>query len=576
MHYGLVAEALLLASSASTELWARTKDAYIAKQSRERPLIRVIDGILKADLSDLVQTSDLHHWQETLVLISTYSKPSDFTGLCELLGSRLENELGDRANATLCYLCSVNVNKAVKYWIDSLEASNAKLGRTDTLALHRVVERVSVLLTVAPDTTLPEGVANLFAEYAALLASQGEVEVANKYATSDGMASAVLRDRLYHSSVALQQVVQPPAFPFEVAPVGVSTNATTLSQQQQQQQQPSTSTHQPTDPFAQQQPALVSTPTAHQQPQASPWGGSQTPVDPNALPPNWTALVDPGSGRTYYANTITKETTWEKPTATPTTTTTTPGLTHQQQQPTATAATPYGQAYGGATPAPATTPGGAYSQPKPQQQQQPALTSSVSGTKPMSYYEKDGFTSSHGNPTLINKYGNMPGGVIQEPIMPGGGHSLGVVGGATPSIFQPNAAAPASSAQPLAMHAPSPVPAPAPAPAPKPTEIPPELKPLITSLEAVVQHLQNSPTLTAGDKRQLGEVTKAITALGQKLAGGEVPVDVPPKIGELLGALQARDFGAASAIQQDFASTIWDQHKEWVKGLKILIMLSKK
>lgn len=37
--------------------------------------------------------------------------------------------------------------------------------------------------------------------------------------------------------------------------------------------------------------------------------------DPGGLPENWTEATDPGSGRVYYYNTATNETSWEKPTA---------------------------------------------------------------------------------------------------------------------------------------------------------------------------------------------------------------------------------------------------------------------
>jgi hypothetical protein len=47
LAYDLVAEALLLASSAGADLWSKTKDAYVAKHAAQRPLLRIIDSILK-------------------------------------------------------------------------------------------------------------------------------------------------------------------------------------------------------------------------------------------------------------------------------------------------------------------------------------------------------------------------------------------------------------------------------------------------------------------------------------------------------------------------------------------------
>ena len=42
--------------------------------------------------------------------------------------------------------------------------------------------------------------------------------------------------------------------------------------------------------------------------------GQQQPSPQNQpLPPNWIVRVDPKTGRTYYANTVTKTTQWELP-----------------------------------------------------------------------------------------------------------------------------------------------------------------------------------------------------------------------------------------------------------------------
>ena len=44
---------------------------------------------------------------------------------------------------------------------------------------------------------------------------------------------------------------------------------------------------------------------------------SESVQDMDQLPPNWIALADPNSGDTYWANEVTGESTWEKPTMTP-------------------------------------------------------------------------------------------------------------------------------------------------------------------------------------------------------------------------------------------------------------------
>ena len=77
-----------------------------------------------------------------MAILSTYAKSEEFPPLCENLGSRLETEIGDILSATLCYMCAANVTKTVESWIHDLNQSNERFGRTDSKALHALVEKV--------------------------------------------------------------------------------------------------------------------------------------------------------------------------------------------------------------------------------------------------------------------------------------------------------------------------------------------------------------------------------------------------------------------------------------------------
>ncbi|CAM9169034.1 unnamed protein product [Ectocarpus sp. 6 AP-2014] len=221
MSTGNMADAMLLASCGGADLWAKTQAQYFARESHQRPFLKVVNAIIKSELGVLVEASDLGQWQETLAILSTYAKQEEFPTLCEALASRLETEAGDRKSANLCYMCAVKVPKTVEMWAEELKSANAAInGGTDTKALQEFVEKVSVF-TQEPNDPPGEEVSAIFAEYAGILASEGETETAFKYIKGQGQNGAVLQDRLYHSAPHAAGTPAPP-FPFERARVGVS------------------------------------------------------------------------------------------------------------------------------------------------------------------------------------------------------------------------------------------------------------------------------------------------------------------------------------------------------------------
>jgi hypothetical protein len=105
---------------------------------------------MKQQLMELVLQSNLMEWRQTLAVLSTYGKSEEFAAISSALAGRLENELGDRDSATLCYMCASDVHRTVGYWTEEVKAANAALGYVDTIALQEYVEKVVIFTTANP------------------------------------------------------------------------------------------------------------------------------------------------------------------------------------------------------------------------------------------------------------------------------------------------------------------------------------------------------------------------------------------------------------------------------------------
>jgi protein transport protein SEC31 len=120
---GNLADALLLASCAGPEVWAKTQQRYYESEAPKRPFLSLVFAVTRNQLDDLVGSSDATEWQETLALISTYAQAEEFPTLCAVLGDKLSGS-GDHHAANLCYICSLSLDHSVPYWLSLLQAAN--------------------------------------------------------------------------------------------------------------------------------------------------------------------------------------------------------------------------------------------------------------------------------------------------------------------------------------------------------------------------------------------------------------------------------------------------------------------
>lgn len=67
---GQLADALLLASCGGAELWEQTRDRYFKREAAKRPeFLNIVTAIITSKLSDLVTSSHLADWRETLAIL---------------------------------------------------------------------------------------------------------------------------------------------------------------------------------------------------------------------------------------------------------------------------------------------------------------------------------------------------------------------------------------------------------------------------------------------------------------------------------------------------------------------------
>jgi protein transport protein SEC31 len=310
LEAGLMAEALLLSQCGDSSLWEKTQKAFFERQKRAHrlPFLDMLQAVIRNELRTFVQQSVLANWRESLALLSTYAKTEEFPVMCELLAMRLETEAHDLNSAKICYMCSMNFAKTISMWVEELSRANEIKGGVDTEALWRFITKVIIFTHANSGLDLGTQCAYYFSLYAHILASHGRLDTAPLYIRGDHLSEAVLRDRVFHAASAKAVGARAPVFPFEriVVAVGGVPRQPVAAVRPTDFAHPSpasraTSFESPINMMKKQGSSLQAAPQQQQLPTT---GG---------LPSGWVQLVDPSSGRAYFANQALGVTQWELP-----------------------------------------------------------------------------------------------------------------------------------------------------------------------------------------------------------------------------------------------------------------------
>ncbi|KAM3831606.1 protein transport protein Sec31A isoform 3-T4 [Vipera latastei] len=219
LHDNRMADAIILAIAGGQELLSKMQKKYFAKTRGK--ITRLITAVVTKNWKEIVQSCDLQNWKEALAAVLTYARPDEFAVLCDLLGSRLENE-GDsvlQTQACLCYICAGNVEKLVACWTKAQDGNNP-------LSLQDLIEKVVILRKAVQQTQVMDAnavgarLAEKMSQYANLLASQGSIAAALAFlpANTSQPNIVVLRDRICKAQGELPRGPEVPTPPFERQP----------------------------------------------------------------------------------------------------------------------------------------------------------------------------------------------------------------------------------------------------------------------------------------------------------------------------------------------------------------------
>ncbi|KAL8676051.1 MAG: hypothetical protein Q9186_007393, partial [Xanthomendoza sp. 1 TL-2023] len=201
-----LSDAFMVAICGGQTCIEKVQKAYFNRKTGGPNYLRVLASVVGKNLWDIVYNADLDNWREVMATLCTYASAEDFPDLCETLGDRLEDEVTNREkpgtthqDASFCYLAGSKLEKVVGIWISELEqrerSESNNINNDSTFGIHarllqQFVEKVTVFrkATRFEDKELQATsnwklglLYNKYTEYADLVASYGQLDIAQRY-----------------------------------------------------------------------------------------------------------------------------------------------------------------------------------------------------------------------------------------------------------------------------------------------------------------------------------------------------------------------------------------------------------
>lgn len=605
---GRHADALIVASIIGGSAWENARLEYM--HANPRPFMRIVHAVLDGDWKSFVDSRPVQAWRETLAALLTSAPYDRFDRLVARLASALA-KAGAVHPATLCHVCSGNVEAAVSLWTKRLDANAPPALRESIMEKAVVLGMGAQHGKSSPDGAPPStALGDLLARTAEELASAGRLSAAygvlNLIPEGSSDKVSELKDRLLKSGAVDTN---------SAASAAASATNSTMDAYMSgaQQQEPSYREHtgyggggayassaymQPQPPAVQQYnqyqvqqqtPAVQQQPAVFQPSVFAPGPPLAGPLPPTSLPPPPTTAIAalssvPSTGSTTVASPRPSPPTVYQPSASAGTA----GSMGGYQQHSAHLSAPplpsprssaSAQSHAAAPPPPTVFQPAAA---PPVQQAPPPVPSPVAPTPspialpPPAVYQHNAVAPAppappphYGAPPMANSSSSSLPPVQPMPMQP---HQL--------SVVPPSPQQPVMPMQPQ-QHVQHPPPPPPPQGPPAGVSIatadtanvPPELKSVVTSLKNLYQAAESLAGGNPAKRRELDDATRKLGGLLWRLNCGEVSQSVASKLQQLCVALDAGDYASAGHMQVMMTTSDWDECSAWLTALKRLIKI---